>query len=63
MMLVHSFSSAGAWFKEFSAFSLAVGMAVDLPGTVSAPKVCGDVVMRLAWVSDEVADASMPAVR
>jgi hypothetical protein len=53
LMLVHSFSETGAWFDEFAAFSNAVGMGVARPGMVSSPKLCGDVKMRLGWVSDK----------
>lgn len=51
-MLVHSFSTTGVWFSEFSDFAAAVGMAVDGPGMISSPKICDGIEMRLGWVSD-----------
>jgi hypothetical protein len=58
MMLVHSFaerrtdSENPAWFFEFEKFSRALGMPVSRPASISAPKTCDSVEVRLAWVSD-----------
>jgi hypothetical protein len=54
LMLVHSFSDAGAWFPEFAAFAQWVGMPVAQPNTLSPIKTCAGVQMRLGWVSDAV---------
>ncbi|MGD9741391.1 MAG: hypothetical protein AB7J30_12385 [Hyphomicrobium sp.] len=59
IMLVHSFtetrapSAVPAWFDDFSKFSCAVGMRVIRPGSISAPKTCEGIEVRLAWVSDK----------
>ncbi len=59
-MLVHSFAAKPtppakpAGFDEFSAFALAVKMPVEGPNTISAPRPCDGVEMRLAWVSDNL---------
>jgi hypothetical protein len=54
IMLVHSFSPTKRWFDDFARFSGAMGMSVKLPDTVSAPKLCEQISLRLAWVSDKV---------
>lgn len=60
VMLVHSFAekpaspAMPACFDDFSAFARAVGMPVTCPGSISLPKVCKGIEVRLAWVSDEV---------
>lgn len=59
IMLVYSFAEHGPeiespiWFDAFSKFSAAVGMPVALPGSLSPPKMCDGVEVRLAWVSDK----------
>jgi Domain of unknown function (DUF6946) len=59
VMLVHSFAEAGAHspvppgFADFSKFSKAVGMPVVRPGSISQPKTCEGIEVRLAWVSDK----------
>ena len=66
MMLVHSFaepadkSTKPAWFDEFCEFSIAVGMPLLRSGSVSAPKSCDGVTVRLAWVSDVPSEAAKP---
>ena len=58
-MLVHSFApvptppSLPAGFAEFSAFASAVGMPASRPNTMSSPKLCEGIELRLAWVSDK----------
>jgi hypothetical protein len=57
-MLVHSFAptlaapSTPAGFAEFQEFAQTIGMPVASPNTISAAKVCNEIEMRLAWVSD-----------
>ena len=59
IMLVHSFAEPGAhtespaWFDDFSKFSCAVAMPVACPGSISTPKTCESIEVRLAWVSDK----------
>lgn len=59
IMLVHSFdgpadpSREPACFDEFKKFALAVGLPISDPGSISAPKLCDGVNLRLAWVSDK----------
>jgi hypothetical protein len=59
IMLVHSFaetvnsSNSPAWFADFGKFSVAIGMPVSSPGSISAPKTCDGIEVRLAWVSDK----------
>jgi hypothetical protein len=61
IMLVHSFAvpqlpaELPACFDDFRKFSRAVGMPVAHPGTVSPPKKCEGVEIRLAWASDRPA--------
>jgi hypothetical protein len=52
MMLVQSFCTKGSWHKDFQAFSSTVGFGAVPIGSVSAPKACGDVSLRIGWVSD-----------
>ena len=52
IMLVHSFSPTRMWFDDFSRFSDAMSMSIKSPNTISSPKKCEDVSLRLAWVSD-----------
>lgn len=58
VMLVHSFAerpvlpAMPACFEDFAAFAHVAGMPISSPGSISNPKVCGDVEVRLAWVSD-----------
>jgi len=58
VMLVHSFAerpgppAMPACFEDFAAFAHVAGMPISSPGSISKPKVCGDVEVRLAWVSD-----------
>ena len=54
IMLVHSFSPTKRWFDDFAQFSDAMGTIVKAPNTVSPPKVCEQISLRLAWVSDNV---------
>ncbi len=51
-MLVHSFSTSDAWLPEFMQFAEAVRMPVSGSGTISAPRMCEGISMRLGWVSD-----------
>jgi uncharacterized protein YjbJ (UPF0337 family) len=53
IMLVHSFSSSKKWFDDFVRFSVAMGINVRSPDTVSSSKLCEHVSLRLAWVSDK----------
>jgi len=53
LMLVHSFSISGTWFPDFQEFSRAVAMPVEHVGSLSAPRRCAGVEMRLGWVSDK----------
>jgi hypothetical protein len=53
IMLVHSFSSTKKWFDDFARFSDAMSMSVISPDTVSPPKVCEQVTLRLVWVGDK----------
>jgi hypothetical protein len=53
MMLVHSFSTAKAWFEEFSAFTRVIGLPVDRPGIAAGPKICDGVEFWIGWVSDQ----------
>jgi hypothetical protein len=52
-MLVHSFSTSDAWLPEFMQFAEAVRMPVSGSGTISAPRMCEGISMRLGWVSDK----------
>jgi hypothetical protein len=52
IMLVHSFSLTRRWFDDFARFSDAMGMSIKLPNTVSSPKQCEQVSLRLTWVSE-----------
>lgn len=60
IMLVHSFAekpappAMPACFEDFSAFASAVRMSVDSPDSISEPRVCGGVQLRLAWAADKV---------
>ena len=59
MMLVHSFAAVSAptgfpaCFPEFRDFAEAMGMPVAIPGSVSLPKECYGIEVRLAWVTDQ----------
>jgi hypothetical protein len=59
VMLVHSFaetctpSGMPACFDEFRKFSVAMGMPVQQPGSISPSKTCEGIEVRLAWVSDK----------
>ena len=52
-MLVHSFSPTKKWFENFVEFSVAMGMIIKTSGAVSPLKICEQVSLRLAWVSDK----------
>ncbi|MFZ0361400.1 MAG: hypothetical protein ABSC07_04465 [Terriglobales bacterium] len=52
LMLVHSFSPSHTWFKDFAAFSRAMGLPLQEPNLCSSGKTCEGVNLRLAWVSD-----------
>lgn len=58
IMLVHSFAETRAspeypaWFSDFKRFSIATGMLVTNPNSISLPKFCDGIEVRLAWVSD-----------
>jgi hypothetical protein len=54
IMVVHSFSPTKKWFDDFEAFSDAMGMSVKKSDSVSPPKLCERVSLRLAWVSDKL---------
>ena len=60
VMLVHSFAerpappAMPACFDDFSAFTRALGMLITSPGSISPPKLCDGIEVRLAWVSDKV---------
>jgi hypothetical protein len=59
VILVHSFAEAPtppkapACFDDFTKFASVVGMPVIYPGSISPSKICEDVDVRLAWVSDK----------
>jgi hypothetical protein len=56
IMLVHSFSPTRKWFEDFVRVSDAMSMGIKSPNTISPPKHCEEVSLRLAWVSDYVAE-------
>jgi hypothetical protein len=53
MMLVHSFSRAGASFDDFAEFVAAMDLSPARPNQISRPKVSEGVFLRLAWVADQ----------
>ncbi|WP_428667124.1 DUF6946 family protein [Reyranella sp.] len=60
VVLVHSFAerpeppSMPAGFDDFRDFTHRVGMPIFVPDSISSPKVCGGIEVRLAWLSDKV---------
>jgi hypothetical protein len=64
VILVHSFakvpviSASPAGFDDFSKFACSVGMPVTHPGSISPPKLCEGIEVRLAWVSEKIAPSS-----
>ncbi|WP_164155262.1 DUF6946 family protein [Sandarakinorhabdus rubra] len=53
-MLVQSFCPKGSWHGDFAAFASAMGMGEVHRGSISAPRDCGGVQLRVGWVSDPV---------
>jgi hypothetical protein len=56
LMLVHSFSPAGASFSDFVDFTRAIGTPVDVPNQISEEKICSGIKLRFAWCADKFAD-------
>jgi hypothetical protein len=60
VMLVHSFAerpeapSTPAGFDDFRDFTQRVGMPILVPDSISSPKLCNGIELRLAWLSDTV---------
>lgn len=54
LLLVHSFCPAWTSFRDFVAFTTAVGSPVDEAGTISAAMPRDGVALRFAWVADAV---------
>lgn len=58
VMLVHSFAERpasppmSANFRNFVAFSAALQMPIDNPNSISEPRTCAGVQLRLAWATD-----------
>ncbi|HEX2309301.1 MAG TPA: HD domain-containing protein, partial [Vicinamibacterales bacterium] len=50
-MLVHSFSPAGSWFDDFSAFAGLYGLSMT-KDQITCARDLGDVQLHLGWVSD-----------
>ena len=53
LMLVHSFSETDASFDDFVKFASSMGTPVHRPNSVSPPKMCEGIELRLVWVKDE----------
>ena len=53
-MIVQSFCPKGSWHDDFAAFAVAAGFGDGPRGSISAPRACGGVQLRLGWVSDGV---------
>ena len=51
-MLVQSFCPKGSWHKDFAAFATAAGFGSVPIGSISMPKECDGVSLRIGWVSD-----------
>jgi hypothetical protein len=60
VMLVHSFAerpeppSTPAGFDGFRDFTHRVGMPISVPNSISSPKACDGIEVRLAWLSDKL---------
>ncbi len=53
LMLVHSFSRTDVSFDDFIKFASSMGTPVHRPNSVSPPKMCEGIELRLGWVKDE----------